>query len=103
MAAILAAVSGVDRVAGSGISVLEYDVLLDATGVDAPLVTNLNATKPSGGTPVGGSDVKIATDARDPDDHRLSQRSVASERGDRQFVRASSSLVHVVIGTLSPK
>jgi hypothetical protein len=89
IAAILVAVSGFDLVADGGIGVLKNDVFLDAAGVDAAFVANLSAAKPGGGASVTGSDIEIVAEANDPDCHRLSQRSVESERCDLQLVCAS--------------
>src|SRR5215472_6146879 len=97
MTAILGAVRGVDLVVEGGGGILKDDVLVDATSLDVALVAQLSTAKPRGSAPVTGSDVEVVAVANDPNRHRCSQRAVASDGRDLQFL-CPSDLVDVVIG-----
>src|SRR6516162_3629619 len=95
MTAILGAVRGVDLVVEGGGGILKDDVLVDATSLDVALVAQLSTAKPRGSAPVTGSDVEVVAVANDPNRHRFSQRAVASDGRDLQFL-CPSDLVELV-------
>jgi len=83
MTAILGAVRGVDLVIEGGGGILKDDVLVDATSLDVALVAQLSTAKP-----------RVAV-ANDPNRYRFSQRAVASDGRDLQFL-CPSDLVELV-------
>ena len=95
MTAILGAVRGVDLVIEGGGGILKDDVLVDATSLDVALVAQLSTAKPRGSAPVAGSDVEVVAVANDPNRYRFSQRAVASDGRDLQFL-CPSDLVELV-------
>src|SRR5215211_363801 len=88
VAAVLAAVGGVDLVIEVGVGVGEGDVLVDTAGPDVALVADLGGGEPAAAASVHRTHVEVVADADDPDGPRVAQGAVASGRRDLQLLRA---------------
>src|SRR5205823_13120480 len=86
MAAVLRAVSGVDRVVELIACVGERDVLLDAASADVRLMRRLGGAVPAAVGPAPRADKEVVTDANDPDRQRPARRAVAPLGGDLQLL-----------------